>query len=191
MDLRLMQCDSKQNRPEKEACRRAPDPVLTTLGESGRDRLLWECGKVYAQKPHKYGEKCKLPFGKGSYVAQLYDILLVHMDASDVRRCKNMHSYWQHVLPPFIPRRSPKTKWTAEDWEKRHMHEIDDPEDKIQKLPLSVGGDVDHGEDDEDDAAADESASPAAMHAGDMADEGENSDERALIERARTLMRGR
>ena len=29
---------------------------------------------MYAQKPHKYGEKCKLPFGKGSYVAQLYDI---------------------------------------------------------------------------------------------------------------------
>ena len=56
LDLRLMQCDSKQTRPEKEACRRSPDPVLTTLGESGRDRLLWECGKVYAQKPHKYGD---------------------------------------------------------------------------------------------------------------------------------------
>ena len=89
---------------------------------------------------------------RGSYVAQLYDILLEHMDQLDVRRCKHMHSarvfrdflvdwvfYWQNVLPPFIPRRSPKTQWTAEDWEKRHMHEIDDPEDKIQKLPLSVG----------------------------------------------------
>ena len=204
LELHLVKCDSKQTRPEKEACRRSPDPVLTTLGESGRDRLLWECGKVYAQKPHKYGEKCKLPFHKGSYVAQLYDILMVHMDPLDVRRCKHMHSprvfrdflvdwvfYWQNVLPPFIPRRSPKTKWTAEDWEKRHMHEIYDPDGKIQKLPLSVGGDVDRGEDAEEDTAADESASPAAMHAGDMADEGENSDERALIERARTLMRGR
>ena len=196
LDLRLMQCDSKQTRPEKEACRRCKDPVLTTLGESGRDRLLWECGKVYAQKPHKYGEKCKLPFGKGSYVAQLYDILFEHMDPVDVRRCKHMHSarvfrdflvdwvfYWQNVLPPFIPRRSPKTQWTAEDWEKRHMHEIDDPEDKIQKLPLSVGDDVDRGEDEEEDAAADENASPA----GDMADGDEDEDavanERAIIER--------
>ena len=111
LELHLVKCDSKQTRPEKEACRRSPDPVLTTLGESGRDRLLWECGKVYAQKPHKYGEKCKLPFHKGSYVAQLYDILMVHMDPLDVRRCKHMHSprvfrdflvdwvfYWQNVL---------------------------------------------------------------------------------------------
>ena len=61
------------------------------------------------------------------------------------------------------------------------MHEIDDPEDKIQKLPLSVGDDVDRGEDDEEDAAADENASPA----GDMADgdEDEDADERAMIER--------
>ena len=128
-----------------------PDPVLSALGEDGRNRLMWEYYKAYVHKRPKYGKPVAMAYKPGSYLQQLHAILVHHFAKpgsrpENARPLPHMKSpkalrdalcrwcvFWTQTRPPFF-RDGPRADWTAEQWEALPMHSL--PGEDIQRYPV-------------------------------------------------------
>ena len=128
-----------------------PDPVLSALGEDGRNRLMWEYYKAYIRNRPKYGKPVAMSYKPGSYLQQLHAILVHHFakpgsspeNARPLSHMKNPKAlrdalcgwcvFWTQTRPPSF-RYGPRADWTAEQWEALPMHSL--PGEDVQRHPV-------------------------------------------------------
>jgi hypothetical protein len=130
----LAECSQKML--EKSPDKHAPDPVLVTMGNEGRDRALWEYYKACVTKRRAFGQRAHMPLDSKLYIVQFFSAMKLGLAVEEQRRCKHLQTakklrdfvvawchFYAHTKVPFQGIGN-KKDWNSVQWEQLPMHEL-------------------------------------------------------------------